>query len=121
MLSLKQLCRNVKHDYHGEDIPFCGASIDTRKIEPGDLFIALKGERVDGHDYIAEAKKGGAAALMVNHPVASSLPQIIVNDTVLALGHLAKSYRAQFTLPVIALTGSCGKTGTKNIIAHIST
>ena len=119
MLSLKKLCQGMEHNYIGKDIPFSGASIDTRKLHDKDLFVACQGEQVDGHDYIALAKAHGAVALMVNRPVNSPLPQVVVHDTVKALAHLAKNHRAQFDIPIIALTGSCGKTGTKNIIAHL--
>src|SRR5579883_1094737 len=103
------------------DKPFRGLSIDTRTIEPGNLFVAIKGERVDSHDLLAEAYQKGAAAALVMRAGDSPLPQIQVKDTVIAMAQLASAWRQQHTLPVIAVTGSNGKTTLKNMIASILT
>lgn len=100
---------------------FHGVSIDTRTLEPGNLFIAIPGDRVDGHDFIEEARKKGAAGALVTRQIDSSLPQILVDNIVTALGQLSAAWRQQFTLPVIAVTGSNGKTTLKNMIAAIMT
>lgn len=101
------------------DLSFTGISIDTRTLQPGNLFIAIQGEQLDGHAFIAEATKKGAVALLVNHLVDSPLPQLIVPDTTRALGEIAARWREQFHLPVIGVTGSNGKTTLKNMIASI--
>lgn len=100
---------------------FTGFSIDTRTLKPGNLFIALPGERVDGHDFIPAAEKAGAAAILASRPCASTLPQFIVQDVTLAMGTLAHAWRKRFAIPFIAVTGSNGKTTTKNMIASIFT
>lgn len=100
---------------------FTGFSIDTRTLKPGNLFIALPGENVDGHDYIPAAEKAGAAAILASRPCTSSLPVFVVKDTTLALGVLAAAWRKRFHIPFIAVTGSNGKTTTKNMIASIFT
>ncbi|MDE1893082.1 MAG: UDP-N-acetylmuramoyl-tripeptide--D-alanyl-D-alanine ligase [Xanthomonadaceae bacterium] len=103
----------------GADVEIRGVSIDTRKVQPGDLFVAIKGERVDGHDYLAEAAAGGAVAAMVTRQMDSHLPQIVVNDGTLALGDLASAVRAQRNLHVVGITGSNGKTTVKTLAASI--
>ncbi len=105
----------------GVDLSLTGVSTDTRAIESGQLFIALRGERFDAHEFLAEAGAAGAAAFLVSDaeklpPAASA---VVVADTRLALGTLAAAWRASFTLPVIAVTGSNGKTTTKEMVAAI--
>lgn len=96
-----------------------GISIDTRTLQPGNLFIAIAGARMDGHHFIDEAKAKGAAAVLVTHPVNTSLPQLQVTDTTTALGLLGAAWRHQFNIPIIAVTGSNGKTTLKNMAASI--
>lgn len=103
----------------GEDGEFVGASTDTRRLEQGQLFVALQGPSFDGHDFVTQAKAKGAAAVVVAHEVDLDLPQIIVADTRLALGRLAGAWRTHFDIPVIAVTGSNGKTTVKEMIAAI--
>lgn len=119
-LSLNQVATllNLPASYSGS---FTGFSIDTRKTAAGNLFIALAGERVDGHDFIPEAEKAGAAAVLATRPVTTRLPLLLVPDAVAALGTLAHHWRTQFSIPFVAVTGSNGKTTTKNIIANIFT
>ncbi|MFZ3192453.1 MAG: UDP-N-acetylmuramoyl-tripeptide--D-alanyl-D-alanine ligase [Moraxellaceae bacterium] len=94
---------------------------DTRKIQAGDVFLALKGERFDAHDFIAQAAAAGAAAVIVSRPLADvSIPQLLVDDTRLALGRLGQAQRALFAaLQVVALTGSSGKTTVKQMLGSI--
>ena len=92
---------------------------DTRKIQPGSLFVCLRGERFDGHTFAPQAAQLGAAALLVDHPVEADAPQLVVNDTGKALLQLAGWYRRRFQLPVVGLTGSVGKTTTKEFIALV--
>jgi len=105
----------------GENATFSGVSTDTRSIVPGDLFVALAGERYDGHDYVPQAIGRGAAAALVSRRVGSEreIPQVVVKDTKAALGRLGAAWRARFSLPVLALTGSNGKTTVKEMLASI--
>ncbi len=97
-----------------------GVSIDSRTVAPGDLFIALEGPNADGHDHVAAALEKGAVAALVHRGVAgvdvSKL--LLVKDTMAALQALGHASRARTTARVIAVTGSCGKTGTKAALAH---
>lgn len=103
----------------GDDVDVSNVSIDTRKIQSGDLFVAIKGERVDGHDFLADAQARGAIAALVTRKVDSPLPQVVVEDTGLALGDLASAVRAQSNVRVIGITGSNGKTTVKTLTASI--
>lgn len=102
-------------------IEFKGISIDTRTLQPGNLFVAVPGEKFDGHDFVEEARKKGAVAALVSRKVDSSLVQLQVPDATLALGKIATNWRNQFKLPIVAVTGSNGKTTLKNMIASIFT
>ena len=103
----------------GGDAAFAGVSTDTRTLGAGQLFFALKGERIDAHDHLPEAVAAGAAAVVVEREMASSCPQIVVAETRRALGALARAWRRKFHLPVVAITGSNGKTTTKEMVASI--
>jgi len=92
---------------------------DTRKIQPGSLFVCLRGERFDGHSFAPQAAQLGAAALLVDRPIDADVPQLVVTDTGKALLQLAGWYRRRFQLPVVGLTGSVGKTTTKEFIALV--
>lgn len=102
----------------GEDVMLQGVGTDTRTLQTGQLFVALHGPNFDGHDYLAEAKAKGAAACMVEKPVANC-PALIVGDTRLALGQLARVWRHHFAMPLVAVTGSNGKTTVKEMLASI--
>jgi len=119
MMELREAARAVGGELHGESVRFSGVTTDSRAVSAGDLFIALKGERFDGHEYLPEAQRRGAAAAMTSRVVAASLPQVMVDDTRLGLGRLAAYWRARFALPVAALTGSNGKTTVKEMFAAI--
>ena len=93
-----------------------GFTIDSRKVSSGDMFVAIKADR-DGHNYLDQACKEGAIAGLVNHQVGGSqVPQLVVGDTLLSLQRIAKEHRAQFSGKVVGVTGSCGKTSTKEIL-----
>ncbi|KTD28017.1 MULTISPECIES: UDP-N-acetylmuramoyl-tripeptide--D-alanyl-D-alanine ligase [Legionella] len=97
-----------------------GVSIDSRKVKPGDLFIALHGENFDGHDFIKAAVSQGAVAVICSRADAQvTVPQIVVSSTLQALAKLATQYRLAIHCPVIALTGSNGKTTVKEMISSI--
>ncbi|MBV8803118.1 MAG: UDP-N-acetylmuramoyl-tripeptide--D-alanyl-D-alanine ligase, partial [Gammaproteobacteria bacterium] len=102
-----------------QDATIHGISKDTRSIMPGNLYIAIKGEQFDGHHFITDAAKKGASAALVTHHVDANIPQIIVKDTIDALGQLSAYWRNRFSLPLIGVTGSNGKTTLKNMIASI--
>jgi UDP-N-acetylmuramoyl-tripeptide--D-alanyl-D-alanine ligase len=92
---------------------------NSKDAGKGSLFVALKGNRVDGHDFILEAQQKGAVAAVVEYEVKDiQIPQFIVPSTVEALGHLGRIWRGRLNIPLIAVTGSVGKTSTKELIAH---
>lgn len=103
----------------GADVQFAGVSTDTRTMVAENLFFALSGPHFDGHDHLDQAQLRGAAAAVVSRPVVSELPLLHVADTRLALGQLASHWRARFTLPVVAVTGSNGKTTVKEMLSSI--
>ncbi len=103
----------------GADGVFDGVGTDTRTLQPGQLFVALQGPHYDAHDCIAAAAARGAVAVLVSHEVKTELPQIVVTDTLAALGDLAALWRVRFDIPVIAITGSNGKTTVKEMLAAI--
>lgn len=101
---------------------FCAVGSDSRHITPGMLFVALKGEHFDGHDYVLDALKQGAGGAMVSRDFAAAhpnLPLIAVEDTLTGLGQLAADWRNRFDIPVIGVTGSNGKTTVKEMCAAI--
>ncbi len=112
-VSLQQLATVLNAQLIGENIDIEDVSTDTRKLSSGCLFVALKGEKFDAHDYAADAVKGGAAALLVSKRLLVDEPQLLVSDTRVALGQLAAWVRQQSTARVVALTGSSGKTSVK--------
>lgn len=94
-----------------------GISCDSRTVQPGELFIALRGERFDGHSFLAQTfQKGAVCALIEKELPNASYPVVFVSDTLKAFQRLARYYRAQFSVPTIAVTGSAGKTTTKECI-----
>ena len=97
-----------------------GITLDAREAKPGDIFVAIQGERVDGHQFLNQAEEVGcSAALVSTRESSSSLSQIEVEDTSHFLGKIAQEWRTQFSLPVIGITGSNGKTTTKDLLTHI--
>ncbi|TBR68899.1 MULTISPECIES: UDP-N-acetylmuramoyl-tripeptide--D-alanyl-D-alanine ligase [unclassified Escherichia] len=118
-VTLSQLTDILNGELKGADITLDAVTTDTRKLTPGCLFVALKGERFDAHDFADQAKAGGAGALLVSRPLDIDLPQLIVKDTRLAFGELAAWVRQQVPARVVALTGSSGKTSVKEMTAAI--
>jgi len=118
---LSAIQRAVGGDLCGPDRAIAGVSTDTRTVAPGQLFVALRGERFDGHDFLEQAVAAGAGALLVTDGarIPAGASALVVADTRLALGRLAAAWRAGFEIPVIAVTGSNGKTTTKEMIAAI--
>lgn len=103
----------------GDNAWIDAVSTDSRQVETGNLFVALRGERFDGHEYLNEAFRKGARAAMVATAVSSQYPQVLVPDTERALGQLSAFWRGSFHMPLVAVTGSCGKTTVKEIIGNI--
>ncbi len=121
-LQLNELLGPLDAVLIGDNTSFTRVNTDTRSIAEGDLFVALRGERFDAHDFIADAAASGATALVVEQKQTGvSIPQIEVEDTTIALGRIARLNRCAFERPVIALTGSCGKTTVKEMLAAILT
>jgi UDP-N-acetylmuramoyl-tripeptide--D-alanyl-D-alanine ligase len=105
---------------HGADGPFRGVSTDTRTLVAGQLFVALRGERHDGHDHVAEAARRGAAAVLVERALPGvELPQLVVADSLAALGELARHWRRSLRARVVAVTGSNGKTTLKTLLSSV--
>lgn len=97
-----------------------GVAVDSRDVNEGDLFVCLIGDKVDGHLYAKQAQKAGASALLVSHPLSDiDLPQILVGDTEIALGLIAKAYRQTLDAFIIAITGSNGKTSVKDMLDSV--
>ncbi|MDP2759194.1 MAG: UDP-N-acetylmuramoyl-tripeptide--D-alanyl-D-alanine ligase [Sideroxyarcus sp.] len=127
MMLLAQIAPILQGRIEGGDARFTAVSTDTRTIAAGDLFVALKGEHFDGAQFVAQALAAGAVAAVVNESSRAALAQIpnpkskilYVEDTRLALGQLAAHWRRQFDLPLVAITGSNGKTTVKEMLAAI--
>ena len=109
----------LKGTLHGRDAVFTGVAIDSRTMKTGDLFVAIQGPRHDGHHYLAEAIAAGASGALLSRDITTSLPYVRVADTRRALGQLAAFWRNQFDIPVIAVTGSNGKTTVKEMLSSI--
>ncbi len=103
------------------EVAFTGVSIDSRATYPGVLFVAVKGPRFDGHDFLAEVAGRGARAALVHRDAAApaGLPLVRVADTTKGLADLARHVRREAALPVVGVTGSVGKTTTKDMTAHL--
>jgi UDP-N-acetylmuramoyl-tripeptide--D-alanyl-D-alanine ligase len=119
MERMSDLARRLDAPLHGEDARFTRVATDTRALAPGDLFVALKGERFDGHEFLEQARAAGAAGALVSEAQPSRLPQVIVKDTLAGLQEYAMSWRGDFHIPVVAVTGSNGKTTVKQMLASI--
>lgn len=116
---LSEIVRCAQGEVVGPDAAFSSVSTDTRTIKPGALFVALAGPSFDGHDFVATAAQNGAAAALVARPLPVDLPQVVVADPLAALSAFAREWRRQFKIPVIGVTGSNGKTTTKELIGSI--
>jgi len=119
MMQLAEAADALNARLLGADVMFDRVGSDSRNIEAGQLFVALKGEHFDGNAFAAEAINKGAAAVMVSDVATTARPALLVRDTRLALGELAKYWRNKFSAPLIAITGSNGKTTTKEMLTAI--
>lgn len=118
-VTLQTLAELTGGKLYGGDLSVAEVTTDTRKVSAGCLFVALKGERFDAHDFVGEALASGSAALLVSKHLPVAVPQVVVADTRIALGQLAGWVRQQSTARVVALTGSSGKTSVKEMTASI--
>lgn len=120
MMTLASLASLLNAQLIGDDIQVSNISTDTRAINPGDLYIALRGERFDGHEFVVEAIGKGAGAVVVDAIQRGlAAPQLVVDDTLVALGQIAAQRRKDFDGEVIAVTGSSGKTSVKGMLRDI--
>ena len=118
--TLQQLQAALNHARITADAELNGLTTDSRKIQHGDLFVALRGEHFDAHDFLAQVENSGAAAVVAERlPENFHLPALLVPDTKIALAEIACYWRSQFSLPLIGVTGSNGKTTVKEMIASI--
>ncbi|GAA0714125.1 UDP-N-acetylmuramoyl-tripeptide--D-alanyl-D-alanine ligase [Dokdonella soli] len=118
-LHLSDIAQWTGGQLRGADCTIEAVSTDTRTLGAGMLFVALKGEHHDAHDFAANARERGAAALLVSRELPVDLPQVIVADTQVALGETARAMRARRRVRVIGITGSNGKTTVKTLVASI--
>jgi len=121
MMSLSETAAATQGRLRGPDTRFTGVSTDSRGIAAGELFVAIRGERFDGHEFLGMAKTRGASAAMVDARFsgAAPLPVVVVDDTRRGLGRLARHWRARFAPAVIGIAGANGKTTTKEMLASI--
>ncbi len=118
-LLLSQVARWVEGRHLGDDVEITSVGTDTRTLAPGALFVALRGERQDGHQLAAQAREAGAVAMLVHREVDSPLPQVLCADTRDALGELAAGLQRGRSAVVVAITGSNGKTSVKALVHGI--
>jgi UDP-N-acetylmuramoyl-tripeptide--D-alanyl-D-alanine ligase len=121
MMSLAEAAAAMQGTLKGADARFSAVSTDSRSLGAGELFVAIRGDRFDGHDFLAMAKDRGASGALVDAGFAGSapLPVVVVDDTRKALGRLGRHWRARFAPVVIAIAGANGKTTTKEMLASI--
>lgn len=121
LMQVAEFCRtSLDAEVHNGDAQFTSVNTDTRSLAAGELFVALRGERFDAHSFLAQAAERNVCGLVVEKFDASiALPQLVVKDTLLALGQIAAMNRNAFTKPVLAITGSSGKTTVKTMLADI--
>jgi len=117
--TLAEFARSCGGELVGADRAYTGVSTDTRTLKPGELFVALRGPRFNANDFLAAAETAGAAGAVVDTRVDGALAQIVVRDTQAALSRAAAAWRAQFSIPVVGVAGSNGKTTVKEMIAAI--
>jgi UDP-N-acetylmuramoyl-tripeptide--D-alanyl-D-alanine ligase len=117
--TLSEAAAHIGGRLQGTDVAFESVGKDSRGDCRGQLFVALRGERFNAHDFVGKARQQGAVAALVDHPVDAAITQLVVNDTRLALGRLAAAWRRRIEGKLIAVTGSNGKTTCKEMIAAV--
>lgn len=118
MMRLSEIATLFNAPMQGADVVFTSVGIDSRTIQPGQLFVAIAGENFDGHDFVQQALQQGAVAALVEKP-SPAQPSVQVANTRLALGQMAQHWLSHFQVPIVALTGSNGKTTVKEMLAAI--
>jgi len=118
-MSLSKAAAAIDLNYKGEEIIFTGCSIDSRATQAGNLFIAINGENFDGHDYVSKAEENGAVSSIIEKDINHTKPTLKVSDTRKAMGLLAGKWREELSIPVVAITGSNGKTTVKEMVSSI--
>ena len=122
MFKLSVAARAIGAELRGDDAQVTRVTTDSRDVRSGDLFVAIKGPYFDGHDFVEQAVADGAAAMMVSAGSGTNkllAPALIVDDVRLAYGRLAAWWRTLFSIPLVAITGSNGKTTVKEMLASI--
>jgi UDP-N-acetylmuramoyl-tripeptide--D-alanyl-D-alanine ligase len=118
-LTLDLIISSTRGKFRGRRKEIRGVSIDSRTIKPGEVFFAIKGENYDGHSFCRDALAKGASFVVVDKKMGLEDNYLLVDDTIKALGELAKRWRRRFRIKCIAITGTSGKTTTRRIIAHL--
>ena len=118
-MRLSEIAKALNAPIRGADVNVLSVGTDSRNISKGQLFVGIKGKHFDGNDYAAEAIKQGAAAVMLSNANVHAAPSVVVENTRLALGALSHYWRSKFNLPLVAVTGSNGKTTVKEMIYAI--
>jgi len=118
-MKLKQLATIINGELIGSDLEFKDVSLDSRTAFKNSLYVAIKGDNFDGHEFIESAIASGSVAAIVSQDIETTIPVIKVEDTRIALGLYASYVRQQYNIPFVALTGSCGKTTVKEMIATV--
>ena len=108
---------NLSDDLLAADV--AGITTDTRTLKAGEVFVALRGEKFDGHEFVETALRKGAIAVITDYKMPGAIPQLHVKDTLTAYQAIARWWRLQFKIPVIGITGSCGKTTTKELVSAV--
>jgi UDP-N-acetylmuramoyl-tripeptide--D-alanyl-D-alanine ligase len=116
---LSEIAQKVNGKLVGADVEVTSVSIDTRSLQQGDLYVAIKGPQFDGNQFVDKAEQAGAVAAILHKGYTSTLPTILVEDTRIALGQLASAWRDKATAKVVGITGSNGKTTVKEMVAAI--
>ncbi len=118
-MMLSEIAEKIKGKQIGADAEIASVSIDTRALQPGDLYVAIKGHQFDGNEFVGKVEQAGGAAAILNKGFTTKLPHILVDDTRLALGWLASAWRDKATAKIVGITGSNGKTTVKEMTASI--
>jgi UDP-N-acetylmuramoyl-tripeptide--D-alanyl-D-alanine ligase len=118
-MMLSEIAGTINGEHVGRDVEIASVSIDTRAMQPGDLYVGIKGHQFDGNEFVDKAEQAGAVAAILNKGFATTLPHIKVADTRLALAQLAGAWRGKSPAKVVGITGSNGKTTVKEMVAAI--
>lgn len=119
MFKLTEIAEWLAVDLNGEDCEINSIVTNSEEVTKGALFVALVGPKHDGHDYVNRAIEKGAVAVMVSRPITQTVSHLLVQDTLLGFAELGRFYRSRVSCPVIGLTGTCGKTTVKAMLAHV--